>query len=79
MLKIPMMNVDNYYLCYLFVIHHSIALTISMALNDNKHIMLSYNWNSKNLISQVYKILQEEQILVWLDTEGGMKDDIYDR
>jgi len=50
-----------------------------MALNDNKHIMLSYNWNSKNLISQVYKILQEEQILVWLDTEGGMKDDIYDR
>ncbi|CAF3871460.1 unnamed protein product [Adineta steineri] len=48
-----------------------------MALSDGKHVMLSYNWKSQKIVSRVYDILKAENIPVWFDVQGGMKDDIY--
>ena len=50
-----------------------------MVLDDGKHVMLSYNWNSQGIVSKIYGILKAENIPVWFDIEGGMKDNIYKR
>jgi hypothetical protein len=47
-----------------------------MALSEEKHVMLSYNWNSKILVSKIYDILQRNHIKVWMDVNGGMGDNI---
>ena len=51
--------------------------TVLMALPDETHVMLSYNWKSQHIVSKVYNILKYENIPVWLDIAGGIKDDIY--
>jgi hypothetical protein len=50
-----------------------------MVLNGGKHVMLSYNWNSQAIVSKIYKILKDENIPIWFDIQGDMKDNIYDR
>ncbi len=49
-----------------------------MALSNEKHVMLSYNWKSQDIVKKVYDILKDE-IRVWMDIKGDMKDDMYDR
>ncbi|CAF2143438.1 unnamed protein product [Rotaria magnacalcarata] len=39
--------------------------------------MLSYNWKSQDIVKKVYDILKDE-IRVWMDIKGDMKDDMYD-
>jgi hypothetical protein len=50
-----------------------------LVLNGGKHVMLSYNWNSQAIVSKIYKILKDENIPIWFDIEGDMKDNIYER
>ena len=50
-----------------------------MTLNGGKHVMLSYNWNSQAIVSKIYHILKDENIPIWFDIQGDMKDNIYDR
>ena len=44
-------------------------------INDEKHVMLSYNWGSKAVVSQIYKILVDRGIKTWMDVNGGMEDE----
>lgn len=50
-----------------------------IVLKGGKHVMLSYNWNSQDIVSQIYKILKDEHIPIWFDIQGDMKQNIYDR
>jgi hypothetical protein len=53
-----------------------------MAHSDGKHVMLSYNWKSQDIVKKVYDILKDilkDEIRVWMDIQGDMKDDMYDR
>ncbi len=47
-----------------------------MALDGGKHVMLSYNWNSKALVSKIYDILHDQGIKIWMDINGGMGDNV---
>lgn len=47
-----------------------------MTLDEGKHVMLSYNWNSKPIVSKIYDILVTEGFKVWMDINGGMGDNI---
>ncbi|CAF4797410.1 unnamed protein product [Rotaria sp. Silwood1] len=47
-----------------------------MTLDGEKHVMLSYNWNSQALVSKIHDILIDEGIKVWMDINGGMGDNI---
>ena len=38
--------------------------------------MLSYNWESQELVKEVYEYLTEMNISVWMDIEGGIKCDL---
>lgn len=50
-----------------------------MVANEGEHVMLSYNWNSQNLVLAVHDILKAAGIKVWMDVNGGMQDNIYER
>ena len=50
-----------------------------MAHTNDQHVMLSYNWGSKVVVSQIYKILVDSGIRTWMDVNGGMGDYIYER
>ena len=50
-----------------------------VVLNGGKHVMLSYNWNSQTIVSKIYQILKDENIPIWFDIQGDMKDNIYER
>ena len=50
-----------------------------IVLNGGKHVMLSYNWNSQAIVSQIYQVLKDKHIPIWFDIQGDMKDNIYDR
>jgi hypothetical protein len=47
-----------------------------MALKKEGHVMLSYNWNSKPLVSQIYNILVDRGFKPWMDINGGMGDNV---
>ncbi|CAF1593611.1 unnamed protein product, partial [Didymodactylos carnosus] len=44
-----------------------------MATNDKKHVMLSYQWDNKELVLGIYNYLKAQNIRVWMDVQGGMK------
>ncbi|UJR19868.1 hypothetical protein I4U23_023001 [Adineta vaga] len=48
-----------------------------MAFNDGKHVMFSYSWKNQKLVSHLYDILTAENIPVWCDIYGGVKDNLY--
>ncbi len=50
-----------------------------MVLNGGKHVMLSYNWNSQAIVSKISQILKDENIPIWFDIQGDIKDNIYER
>ena len=45
-------------------------------INDEKHVMLSYNWDSKDVVSRIHRILVNRGIKTWMDVNGGMGDNI---
>ncbi|CAF4545039.1 unnamed protein product [Rotaria socialis] len=45
--------------------------------DENGHVMLSYNHNSKDLVKSIYESLRAENIPVWFD-ERDMQDNMYD-
>ncbi|CAF3917666.1 unnamed protein product [Adineta steineri] len=44
---------------------------------NNKHVMLSYQWDSQSLIEKVYNLLTLYNIRVWMDVHGGVRSNIY--
>lgn len=50
-----------------------------MASNEEEHVMLSYNHKSKDIVHKVNDILKAAGIRTWMDADGGMKDNIYER
>ena len=38
-----------------------------------KHVMLSYQWDTQELVKQVYAYLTSKSIPVWMDIKGGIK------
>ena len=48
-----------------------------MALTEGKHVMLSYNGKSKNVVKVVYESLLAENIPVWF-ADKDMEDDLYE-
>ncbi len=49
-----------------------------MASDEGKHVMLSYDHKSKNVVIQVKEELENNGIPVWFD-ERDMEDNMYDR
>ncbi len=49
-----------------------------MALDEGKHVMLSYNHKSKSIVKAVYNYLVAENIPVWFD-DRDINDNMYDR
>jgi hypothetical protein len=45
-----------------------------MAVSGGKHVMLSYNSESRHIVTKVYDILVEAGIPTWMDVKGGMGD-----
>ncbi len=46
----------------------------------SKHIMLSYQRNSTDLVSKIFEYLTKNQsIPVWMDQHGGVKQYLSDR
>jgi hypothetical protein len=40
-----------------------------------KHIMFSYQWNSGDLVTNIYYYLTKAQLIpVWMDKHGGMNE-----
>jgi hypothetical protein len=65
-----------------FVLQKSLVVFISAVpqMNDNKkHIMLSYQHASKELVLNVYEFLKNHQVRVWMDIKGGMEEHLLDR
>lgn len=42
------------------------------------HIMLSYQWDSQDLVKKIYYRLKDDGLPVWMDIEGGVKGNIND-
>ena len=51
----------------------------SGSVPPGKHVMFSYNSNSENVVSQIYQLLQKENIPLWFDRKGDQKDCMYKR
>ncbi len=49
-----------------------------MALDKGKHVMLSYNHKSKDIVRQVKEQLENNGITVWFD-DRDMEDNMFDR
>ena len=39
------------------------------------HVMLSYQWNSQNLVKKIHDHLSKEGVPCWMDIKGGIKAD----
>lgn len=50
----------------------------SAANNSGKHVMLSYQWDHQKVVEKVYEGLNKLGIKTWMDTKGGMKNNIID-
>ncbi len=42
-------------------------------MSGEKHVMLSYQWDSQSLVTDIYNCLHAHGIPLWMDTQGGMK------
>ena len=56
---------------------HFRALGSVAAAKDSAFtVMLSYEWDSQNLVIEVCKALQAKGVTCWMDIDGGMKRDV---
>lgn len=44
--------------------------------NNGRHIMLSYEWGTQQLVKEVFDELKQLKLNVWMDIEGGVTGDI---
>ena len=70
---------NNWHLCYALSLNNIKFTSFSGSIPEGRHVMLSYNWNSRGIVSQIYQYLKGEHIEVWFDEKGDAKDCIYDR
>lgn len=47
-----------------------------MSGSKPKHLMISYQWGSQDLVKKIHKELVAKGVTVWLDIAGGMKGNI---
>jgi hypothetical protein len=50
-----------------------------MSSEHGLHVMLSYHWDNKELVSRVYKVLKSRSIPVWMDIHGGISFNLFQR
>lgn len=50
-----------------------------MSSEHGLHVMLSYHWDNKDLVSKVYKGLKLKKIPVWMDIHGGISFNLFQR
>ena len=48
-------------------------LFFRLEMSSKKHVMLSYQWDSQTIVTDVYQCLHAHNIPLWMDTQGGMK------
>ncbi|CAK8679893.1 unnamed protein product [Clavelina lepadiformis] len=63
---------------YFFVNEANPASSQPKANNDEKHVMISYNWESQKLAKKIYEKLEKRGYKVWIDIKC-MNKNIYDR
>ena len=54
------------------------APKIKPLLPNGMHVMLSYQWDVQEQVTEIKSLLNERQVKCWMDIDGGMKSDIYD-
>jgi hypothetical protein len=42
----------------------------------NQHVMLSYQWDNKTDVSEIYDALTYQGHSVWMDVKGGMRENL---
>ncbi len=50
-----------------------------MSSEHGLHVMLSYHWDNKELVSKIYKVLKSRNIPVWMDIHGGISFNLFQR
>ena len=50
-----------------------------MAHFKNKQVMLSYQWDNKALVLEIYSALNAQEYFVWMDVKGGIRENMYAR
>ncbi|CAF1377711.1 unnamed protein product [Rotaria sp. Silwood1] len=48
-----------------------------MSSEHGLHVMLSYHWDNKELVSKIYKVLKSKNIPVWMDIHGGISFNLF--
>ncbi|CAF1118061.1 unnamed protein product [Rotaria sordida] len=48
-----------------------------MSSEHGLHVMLSYHWDNKELVSKIYKVLKSRNIRVWMDIHGGISFNLF--
>ncbi|CAF3914750.1 unnamed protein product [Rotaria sp. Silwood2] len=48
-----------------------------MADHRNKHVMLSYQWDNKATVLEIYDALTAQGYTVWMDVKGGMRENLH--
>ncbi|CAF0972774.1 unnamed protein product [Adineta steineri] len=48
-----------------------------MSSEHGLHVMLSYHWDNKELVSKIYKVLKSRNIPVWMDIHGGISFNLF--
>ncbi|CAF5049343.1 unnamed protein product, partial [Rotaria sp. Silwood1] len=48
-----------------------------MSSEHGLHVMLSYHWDNKELVSRIYKVLKSKNIPVWMDIHGGISFNLF--
>lgn len=56
--------------------HHPFRQT---RMSVKKHIMLSYQWDNQEVVTEVYRRLSAKEIPLWMDIQGGMKGHLSER
>jgi hypothetical protein len=57
--------------------HPDVATNVTSNLPKSKHVMLSYQWASQELVKNVYTFLLSKNLAIWMDINGGMTANIY--
>jgi hypothetical protein len=50
-----------------------------MKSRRDKHVMLSYQWDNKTDVLEVYDALNSQGYFVWMDVKGGMRENLQAR
>jgi hypothetical protein len=56
----------------------AVSAVAAVRFENDKHVMLSYQWDDQRAVLQVKEYLRKRGIPSRMDVDGGMKTDIYD-